>query len=74
MEKMTAEEALQLADEFVKSQPPSTRYTLQFDTIREFKGEYQVRYTKVFKEPTKESPPYLLVIVSPDGSVSWGLT
>jgi hypothetical protein len=73
METMTEEQAIQLANDFVKSQSPSPEYTLKYASISKVEGKYQIRYDKVFKEPTKENPPYRLVVVEPAGSIYWGM-
>jgi len=72
METMTEQEARELADEFIATHPYSDAYTLEFTSIRRFGHTFQVRYTKVFKEPRKENPPYRLVIVTHSGEVDWG--
>ena len=72
METMTEQEARELADEFIATHPYPEAYTLEFRSIRQVGGAFQVRYTKVFKEPAKESPPYRLVIVTSSGKVRWG--
>jgi hypothetical protein len=66
------ERAVALANAFVEAQPLPDEYALEFEAIRPVGQGYYVQYTKVFKEPTKESPPYRLVIVEPDGHAHWG--
>jgi hypothetical protein len=70
-------DAKELAQQFVakewSSDPDSHDYALEFESIRLHAGEYQVRYTKKFREPTKASPPYRLVVVRPDRTVTWGM-
>jgi hypothetical protein len=72
MPELTEQRARELADSFVKSQPLPAEYTLDFESIRVYEDTYQVRYSKMFKEPTKENPPYRLVIVGPDAKAHWG--
>jgi hypothetical protein len=47
-------------------------YTLVLESVNLHEDVYQVQFRKVFREPTKASPPYRLVLVSRDGRVSWG--
>lgn len=73
--RSAADHAVELANEFVRKQPLPDDYTLEFGSVSQDALDprrYQVRYTKVFKEPTKENPPYRLVIVEPGGRVRWG--
>ena len=70
-------EAKELAQQFVdKEWNPKAEgqdYALEFESIRLHEGVYQVRYNKRFHEPTKASPPYRLVLVRPDRTVTWGM-
>ncbi len=70
-------EAKELAQRFVdKEWDPKTEgheYALELESIRLHEGVYQVRFTKKFHEPTKASPPYRLVLVRPDRTVTWGM-
>ena len=69
-------EARRRAEEFVlrewnqygQAQP----YTLAFESVNLHEEVYQVQFRKLFREPTKASPPYRLVLVSRDGTVRWG--
>jgi len=72
MQELTEHSARGIADEFVRGQRVPDEYTLEFGSIVRFENTYQVRYTKVFKTPTKENPPYRLVIVEPNGTARWG--
>jgi hypothetical protein len=47
-------------------------YTLELESVRLHEDVYQVQFRKLFREPTKASPPYRLVLVSSDGAVTWG--
>jgi len=69
---ITKTKAVQLANEFLGTQELPREYTLKFDSTREVEGKIQVKYTKIFKEPVKQSPPYRLVIVDAGGGVQWG--
>jgi hypothetical protein len=51
---------------------PAQPYTLAFESVNLHEDVYQVQFRKLFREPTKASPPYRLVLVSPDGTVRWG--
>jgi hypothetical protein len=55
------------------SEAEAKEHALEFESIRLHEGVYQVRYTKKFHEPTKENPPYRLVLVRLDRTVSWGM-
>ena len=70
-------EAKELAQQFVdkewSSKAEGQEYALELETIRLHEGVYQVRYNKKFREPTKASPPYRLVLVRPDRTVTWGM-
>jgi hypothetical protein len=70
-------DAKSLAQQFVdkewNSDPDSRDYALEFESIRLHEGEYQVRYTKKYREPTKANPPYRLVVVRSDRTVTWGM-
>jgi hypothetical protein len=72
MQKLSEQQAIQLADQFIASQTLPPGLTVKFQSIREYEGEYQVRYEKLFAEPRKENPPYLLVIVTPTWQAQWG--
>jgi hypothetical protein len=72
MPRITEAQAHERADAFVKSQPAAPDYALTFDSIYHANGRYYLRYTKIFREPRKENPPYRLVVVEPDGMVVWG--
>jgi hypothetical protein len=72
MQKLTEKRAIQVADNFIASQTLPPGLTLKYQSIREYEGEFQVKYEKVFAEPTKESPPYLLVIVTRVWQARWG--
>jgi hypothetical protein len=72
VQPMTEKQAVQLADDFIATQTPPSRYSWRFQSVRTFQATYQIQYEKVFKEPTKENPPYDLVIVESNGSVHWG--
>ncbi len=64
--------ARELADQFVEKRTPSDDFKLQYDSMYRTQGKVCLRYTKVFQEPTKQNPPYLLVLVDEDERVSWG--
>jgi|SRR5215510_5987229 len=70
-------DAKKLAQQFVDKEwsanAESRDYALEFESIRLHEGVYQVRYNKKFREPTKASPPYRLVLVRPDRTITWGL-
>jgi hypothetical protein len=72
MNALTPEDARARADEFVRTQTCPPEYTLAFESVSEIDDRFHVKYTKKFKEPTKENPPYRLVIVDRAGLVSWG--
>jgi hypothetical protein len=72
MEKLSKQQAIQQADQFIASQTLPPDLTAMFQSIREYEGKYLVQYEKIFVEPRKESPPYLLVIVEPSGEAHWG--
>ena len=69
-------EARRRAEEFVlrewnqygQAQP----YMLALESVNLHEEVYQVQFRKLFREPTKASPPYRLVLVSRDGTVRWG--
>ena len=73
----TEAQAIELAKQFVEREwngaGNDVPYTLEFESIRFHEGAYQVRFTKIFQEPTKENPPYRLVVVNPDGTVEWAM-
>ena len=75
--QLSEADAKQLAQQFVDKEWNSDResrdYALEFESIRMHEGEYQVRYTKKYREPTKASPPYRLVVVRTDRTVTWGM-
>ena len=73
IQAMTEEQAIPLANDFVTSQSHSPEYTLKYTSISKVDGKYQLRYEKVFKQPTKENPPYRLIVVDPAGSIYWGM-
>jgi hypothetical protein len=70
-------EAKELAQQFVDKEwnqrAEAREYALEFESIRLHEGVYQVRFTKKFHEPTKENPPYRLVLVRLDRTVNWGM-
>jgi hypothetical protein len=70
-------EAKQLAQRFVDEEwnqkTEEHEYALEFESIRLHEGVYQVRFHKKFHEPTKASPPYRLVLVHADRTVTWGM-
>ena len=73
MAPVTEAEARSTADAFVAEQwGDDEAYALEFESIRPWEDTYQVRYTKVFKEPTKENPPYRLVVIDAEGNATWG--
>jgi hypothetical protein len=72
MENLSEQQAIQLADQFIAGQTLPPGLTAKFMSIRQFEGKYLVQYEKIFDEPTKESPPYLLVIVEPTWQAHWG--
>jgi hypothetical protein len=69
-------EAKRRAEEFVTREwnqyAQAQPYTLELESVNLHEGVYQVRFRKLFHEPTKASPPYRLVLVSSTGSVAWG--
>jgi hypothetical protein len=72
MEAHSEQAARRVADAFVENQPAQEQYELEFESIAAHGHEYQIRYRKVFREPTKENPPYRLVIVDASGQAHWG--
>jgi hypothetical protein len=69
-------EARHRAEEFVAREwnqhAQAQPYTLALESVNLHGDVYQVQFRKVFREPTKASPPYRLVLVSRDGTVRWG--
>ena len=69
-------EARRRAEEFVTREwnqhAQAQPYTLELESVNLHEGVYQVQFRKLFREPTKASPPFRLVLVRRDGSVTWG--
>lgn len=80
MNVMSEQAAQQRAEEFLRDRSSSGEvpaYDIDAmvahgpDSIEQADGEYRVRYTKRFHEPTKQNPPDVLIVVDRHGEARW---